>query len=54
MKVISERNVQIVPLQDDNCVPVRPRVIENHAIKTIVFVEEIGLGQTAKHITQQI
>jgi len=54
MKVISERNLQIVPLQGDSCVPVRPRVIENRAIKTIVFVEEIGKGQTTKHITQQI
>jgi hypothetical protein len=42
MKVISERKVEIVPLQGDSCVPVRPRVIENRAIKTIVFVEEIG------------
>jgi hypothetical protein len=53
MKVISERNVQIVPLKGDSCVSVRLRVIENRAIKTIVFVEEIGLGQTTKDITQK-
>jgi len=54
MKVISKRNVQIIPLQADSCVSVRPRFIANRAIKTTVFVEEIGLGQTTKHITQQI
>jgi len=54
MKVISESNVQIVPLQGDSCVTVRPGVIENRATKTIVFVEGIGLGQTTKYITQQI
>lgn len=45
MNVISERNVQIFPLQGDSCVSVRPPVIENRAIKSIVFVEEMELDR---------